>query len=44
MAAARPYRSASWCAGLAVALDRGAGHLARVRRLGPARFEARGAS
>jgi len=44
MAAARPYRSASWCAALAVALDRGAGHLARVRRLGPARFEARGAS
>jgi len=39
-AAARPFRSASWCAALAVALDRGAGDLARVRRLGQARFEA----
>jgi transposase len=39
-AAARPFRSASWCAALAVALDRGAGDLARARRLGPARFEA----
>ena len=39
-AAARPFRSASWCAALAVALDRGAGDLARVRRLGHARFEA----
>jgi transposase len=39
-AAAKPFRSASWCAALAVALDRCAGDLARVRRLGPARFEA----
>ena len=39
-AAAKPFRSASWCAALAVALDRCAGDLARVRRLGLARFEA----
>jgi transposase len=39
-AAAKPFRSASWCAALAVALDRCAGDLARVRRMGPARFEA----
>ncbi len=39
-AAGRPFRSSTWCAALAVTLDRGAGDLARVRRLGPARFEA----
>jgi len=39
-AAGKPFRSASWCAAVAVALDRCAGDLARVRRLGPARFEA----
>lgn len=39
-AAGVPFRSATWCAALAVALDRGAGDLARVRRVGPARFEA----
>jgi transposase len=39
-AAGKPFRSATWCAALAVTLDRGAGDLARVRRLGPARFEA----
>src|SRR5215469_7957310 len=35
-----PFRSASWRAAMAVALDRSAGDLARVRRIGPARFEA----
>jgi transposase len=39
-AAGVPFRSATWRAALAVALDRCAGDLARVRRLGPARFEA----
>jgi transposase len=39
-AAGGPFRSVSWCAALAVVLDRFAGDLARVRRLGPARFEA----
>ena len=39
-AAARPFRSASWCAAVAVVPGRCAGDLARVRRLGPARFEA----
>jgi transposase len=39
-AAGVPFRSATWRAALAVALDRGAGDLARVRRMGPARFEA----
>jgi transposase len=39
-AAARPFRSATWCGALAVALERSAGDLARVRRMGPARFEA----
>ena len=38
-AAGRPFRSVSWCAALAVVLDRCAGDLARVRRLGSARFE-----
>jgi transposase len=38
-AAGVPFRSAAWRAALAVALDRCAGDLARVRRLGPARFE-----
>ena len=38
--AGSPFRSGTWCAALAVTLDRGAGDLARVRRLGPARFEA----
>jgi transposase len=35
-----PFRSASWRAALAVALDRGDGDLARVRRLGIDRFTA----
>jgi transposase len=35
-----PFRSSTWRAAVAVALDRCAGDLARVRRLGPARFEA----
>ena len=35
-----PFRSASWRATVAVALDRCAGDLDRVRRMGPARFEA----
>jgi transposase len=39
-AAGSPFRSASWRAALAVVLDRCAGDLGRVRRLGPARFEA----
>ena len=39
-ASGSPFRSASWRAALAVVLDRDAGDLARVRRLGPARFEA----
>ena len=39
-AAGRPFRSATWCAALAVALERSRGDLARVRRLGVDRFEA----
>jgi transposase len=39
-AAGVPFRSATWRAALAVTLDRCAGDLARVHRLGPARFEA----
>jgi transposase len=39
-AAGKPFRAATWCAAVTVALDRGAGDLARVRKLGPARFEA----
>src|SRR5260370_41418081 len=41
-AAARPFRSASWCAALAVALDRGAGDPARGRRPGHAPVEGAG--
>jgi hypothetical protein len=37
-AAGGPFRSRSWCAALAVVLDRCAGDPARVRRLGQARF------
>jgi transposase len=40
VASGSPFRSASWRAAAAVALGRCAGDLARVRRLGPARFEA----
>lgn len=39
-AAGAPFRSASWCAALAVVLERCDGDLARVRRMGAARFEA----
>jgi transposase len=39
-AAGAPFRSSSWWAAVAVALDGGAGDLARVRRLGEARFTA----
>jgi transposase len=39
-ASGKPFRPSTWCAALAVTLDRGSGDLARVRRLGPARFEA----
>ena len=39
-AAGKPFRSSTWCAAVTVALERGCGDLARVRRLGPARFEA----
>ena len=39
-AAGSPFRSASWRASVAVVLDRCAGELGRVRRLGAARFEA----
>ncbi|MFL5910196.1 MAG: IS110 family transposase [Gaiellaceae bacterium] len=39
-AAGSPFRSASWQASLAVALDRAGGDLSRVRRLGEARFTA----
>jgi transposase len=35
-----PFRSATWRAALAVTLSRCCGDLARVRRIGPARFEA----
>jgi transposase len=37
-AAGAPFRSKSWCAALSVVLARCAGDLARVRRLGQARF------
>jgi len=39
-ASGSPFRSATWRAAVAVTLDRRAGDLARVRRLGPSRFEA----
>ena len=39
-ASGAPFRSAPWCAAVSVALDRSCGDLARVHRLGPARFEA----
>jgi transposase len=39
-ASGAPFRSSTWWAALAVTLDRSTGDLARVRRLGPARFEA----
>ena len=39
-AAGKPFRSATWCAALALTLDRSAGDLGRVHRLGPTRFEA----
>jgi len=39
-ASGSPFRSVTWCASLAVVLDRCAGDLARVRRLGPDRFTA----
>jgi transposase len=39
-ASGSPFRSATWCAAVAVTLNRYAGDLARVRRLGPSRFEA----
>jgi transposase len=39
-AAGSPFRSVTWCASLAVVLDRCAGDLSRVRRLGLDRFTA----
>ena len=39
-ASGSPFRSVSWCASLAVVLDRCAGDLSRVRRLGLDRFTA----
>jgi transposase len=39
-AAGKPFRSATWCAAVDVALERGAGDLGRVRRLGSDRFTA----
>jgi len=39
-ASGSPFRSASWRAAVAVTLQRCAGDLGRVRRLGPSRFEA----
>jgi len=39
-AAGDPFKSKTWCAALAVVLDRCAGHPERLRRLGAARFEA----
>jgi transposase len=39
-AAGKPVRAATWCAAVTVTLERGAGDLARVRRLGPDRFTA----
>jgi transposase len=38
-ASGSPFRSVTWCAALAVVLDRCAGDLGRVLRLGPVRFE-----
>ena len=38
-AAAQPFRSQTWLAGLAVVLERDGGELARTRRLGAHRFE-----
>jgi transposase len=38
LASAAPFRSSSWCASMTVVLDRAGGDLARVRRLGRARF------
>jgi transposase len=38
-AAGKPFRAATWCAAATVALERGAGDLTPVRKLGPARFE-----
>ncbi len=38
-AAAQPFRSRTWLAGLWVIVDRDGGQFARTRRLGPARFE-----
>jgi transposase len=37
-ASGSPFRSATWCAAVSVALDRSCGDLARVRRLGLSRF------
>jgi len=42
-AAGKPFRAATWCAAVTVALERGAGDLARVRRLGPCTVRGRGA-
>jgi transposase len=39
-AAGKPFRAATWCAAVTVVMDRCAGDPMRVRRLGPARFEA----
>ena len=39
-ASGSPFRSVSWCASLAVVLERCAGDLRRVRRLGLDRFTA----
>jgi hypothetical protein len=39
-ASGSPFRSVTWCASLAVVLDRCAGDLSRVRRLGVDRFTA----
>jgi transposase len=39
-AAGSPFRSVTWCAALSVVLDRCAGDLRRVRRLGLERFTA----
>jgi transposase len=38
-AAAQPFKSATWCAAMTVVLDRCDGDPARLRRLGPARFD-----
>jgi transposase len=39
-AAGKPFRSATWCAAVSVALQRCGGDLTRARGLGPSRFEA----